>query len=1226
MSTYEITQQTKQKNNCCTSINESIVAHSNALKIIFSVVLMLSIFMLTPIFASADSGSSSGCAAPSTLTLVEATSVTQDGHIYYFEPVSDASFAIGTLIIVMDGERRPIFANTTTTYMCGLTIKSDRLYTDNITKTADIKIDSVPIEGTYLRAWHPITFNGKIVKLEKIDQGTALFNVNNNLGTARVGQSVTLDSVIITPHSTFDAAGYENDSTTVDLVMDNSTHNDFSMSAIYYDPASPKEGTYTTVFATFKYTGDPIAYTYVDIFVDNSSIAHTTAFNILNGNIYTVSGAPNKYAPGKHTVEVIVDPQNDYAETDEANNKMTSSFTVTAADKPDLTVSEIRPSHYYPTDGTEGSILVLYKNTNNPTSGQFEADVFIDGVFYRRSTVASLANQGSVWDSFPYTYRTGNHTIKIVADSSNQIDESNENNNILTYTYEIKPIVKKPDFMVQSIILYGPNNEIGYKPREGETVKINFTFKNVGNDAGQLWYSTTIEAPQNYATAAARAATAAINPRYLQPGEAYSTVIEYTVQGAGYYTAKAVIDPNHVVDEINEDNNEAMMYFYTINGTNLLPDFIVDSIVIAPSTPTAGDNATISVTFRNIGRATAELWYAVNLDKPIKYVTAASQAETSQHRTLAPQETYTTVITTNLYDPGYYTLRAVIDPDNKVVEQNENNNQESRSFYVTPTDTSTIQVYLDQIFTLQTGQSATVNDYKNLRIKLTSVNSNTATFALENIPTKNGKIILHRNHLNCKDDSAVKTAPNGGLNQIFEVGYGTGYWNFECKNRKQEQCYDDGSFDTYYDEWCEYPVVDQPVTSKTFTVKIGESTSVDGVMLKLLNTNVDSNEAKLVISKNEIKDSVDIGIEPRSATVYAGDVAEYTLVITDNHLASGTYTYKLSAFGLPYRSNLPESIVLSSKETRKITFEVYTNDSITYITPLPITTEQVSITVNKAGNYNQGHGGNNGVQDNNDRIVFDNIGQAQEYCLNNAEDTKEYNQCIKKIVVKTASKQTQGSDTNLNSPYRFAIRAYSTDTSDVAYASLYVQKNIENPPEFPTDTVTVKLDKGWNLVSLGGNKVVKFQNNQCGSQKLISFVYMQNDQKYVSLVKAMNLLGNDFTDFISRHAFWVYSYKDCSLEVQVEKDVSYRDLSMDNKWNLLPITQDMIGKSFDTLDHNCNIQKIYMWNSDSQQWKAISESYIFQQSDQYSGMIVKTDNYCQMGNTRIDNPPEFPNQ
>jgi hypothetical protein len=55
---------------------------------------------------------------------------------------------------------------------------------------------------------------------------------------------------------------------------------------------------------------------------------------------------------------------------------------------------------------------------------------------------------------------------------------------------------------------------------------------------------------------------------------------------------------------------------------------------------------------------------------------------------------------------------------------------------------------------------------------------------------------LHRTVIPCKGASKSDE-------QIIDL-VATGYSNFTCANRFNEQCIDDGSFDAYYSEWCEY--------------------------------------------------------------------------------------------------------------------------------------------------------------------------------------------------------------------------------------------------------------------------------------------------------------------------------------------------------------------------------------------------------------------------------------
>ncbi len=65
-------------------------------------------------------------------------------------------------------------------------------------------------------------------------------------------------------------------------------------------------------------------------------------------------------------------------------------------------------------------------------------------------------------------------------------------------------------------------------------------------------------------------------------------------------------------------------------------------------------------------------------------------------------------------------------------------------------------------------------------------------------------VVLHRRHLNCADDSSYEPAMKGEKEQRIVIHtVERDYCNYLCRNRKEEQCYKDGSFDTYYDEWCE---------------------------------------------------------------------------------------------------------------------------------------------------------------------------------------------------------------------------------------------------------------------------------------------------------------------------------------------------------------------------------------------------------------------------------------
>ncbi len=68
--------------------------------------------------------------------------------------------------------------------------------------------------------------------------------------------------------------------------------------------------------------------------------------------------------------------------------------------------------------------------------------------------------------------------------------------------------------------------------------------------------------------------------------------------------------------------------------------------------------------------------------------------------------------------------------------------------------------------------------------------------------TKESKIILHRTIRDC---STKKPVSGEQIIEIVSLSNGRmSYNNYKCNSRYEEQCITDGSFDTYYDEWCKY--------------------------------------------------------------------------------------------------------------------------------------------------------------------------------------------------------------------------------------------------------------------------------------------------------------------------------------------------------------------------------------------------------------------------------------
>ncbi|OJJ22384.1 hypothetical protein BKI52_06795 [marine bacterium AO1-C] len=179
--------------------------------------------------------------------------------------------------------------------------------------------------------------------------------------------------------------------------------------------------------------GDFLGYLYVGSQNANTTHYIKRAFTY-NGN-----------ATGKYLV-VRVDGQNQITESNENNNIASAAITEV---KPDLRVSSIDPSYTY--DGTRSTInLDAYIYLANKSVGAYSPAVYISdrpntfGNFLGYLNVSShTANTTKkVSNGYPFRFNgdAAGKYIVIRVDGQNQIDESNENNNVSSQQLpEVKP-------------------------------------------------------------------------------------------------------------------------------------------------------------------------------------------------------------------------------------------------------------------------------------------------------------------------------------------------------------------------------------------------------------------------------------------------------------------------------------------------------------------------------------------------------------------------------------------------------------------------------------------------------------------------------------------------------------------------------------------------------------------------------------------------------------------
>ena len=176
-------------------------------------------------------------------------------------------------------------------------------------------------------------------------------------------------------------------------------------------------------------------------------------------------------------------------------------------------------------------------------------------------------------------------------------------------------------------------------------------------------------------------------------------------------------------------------------------------------------------------------------------------------------------------------------------------------------------------------------------------------------------------------------------------------------------------------------------------------------------------------------------------------------------------------------------------------------------------------------------------------------------------------------------------------------------------------------PPMPLNTVSIQLHKGWNLVSLGGTPSRLDISSADSSHKLLGFVYLQDEQRYVSILQAQQTLGSNFADYIGQHSFWIYSYSDTALQAQIDSPIAPEQIGLSSGWNFVPVTDSMLGQSVSQISLSCQVQKAYGWNAANQNWNSLDSSQPLSSVYQHEGMVIKVAQACTLGSIA---PPSLP--
>jgi subtilase family serine protease len=225
-------------------------------------------------------------------------------------------------------------------------------------------------------------------------------------------------------------------------------------------------------------------------------------------------------------------------------NSAGSTNETTAAAQEEVKKADLYVKSYTfnenPKMGTEFTVTIVIGNKGLSTSAESYWEWWATSSKQGcKKKVSAIAAGGTSTVQCEYTYSSwSNYTTKAVVDSQNDVDESNESNNVATK--QVTPLHGKPD-------LYITDYDFNHDPVMGEEFKVEITIKNKGETDAEgfkwEWWS-------NHASSSCDGEVDA-----LAAGESKEVSCKYTYNSWSTYATKAVVDVDDDVDEANEGNN-----------------------------------------------------------------------------------------------------------------------------------------------------------------------------------------------------------------------------------------------------------------------------------------------------------------------------------------------------------------------------------------------------------------------------------------------------------------------------------------------------------------------------------------------------------------------------------------------------------------------------------------------------------------------------------------------
>ncbi len=408
----------------------------------------------------------------------------------------------------------------------------------------------------------------------------------------------------------------------------------------------------------------------------------------------TLDTSKAEIEPGNYEIKVLVDSTNQISEEDETNNELIVGLQIRPSrlNKPDLIPIALAFDPASPLDiNGRTTVTVTIRNSGPVDAGTFDVQYLFcklptprstcppdQLVEFARATISEGLRAGeerSEKSEFPNPrdprmaqLEPGTYLIHVRVDPvtkeqpNGAVEEQDEANNALTAYL----MVKGPELYPESLVLTPT------PVRAGDEVLVTAQIANAGTAPAEGVLVAFFVNERRFATVT----VPKIAEASRQTAQVSLKTGELSLQ-PGIHELRVVVDPDDRISELDESNNILTTALTLQPPLPRLPELAPKSLFVTPASPIEQGKGTVTAEIINNGMKVAEgfdVEFSVREAGRLRWNPIPCTANCTNNK-LNPNAELTAQAQLPSLTPGAYEVRIVIDPQGRVAELDETNNE-----------------------------------------------------------------------------------------------------------------------------------------------------------------------------------------------------------------------------------------------------------------------------------------------------------------------------------------------------------------------------------------------------------------------------------------------------------------------------------------------------------------------------------------------------------------------